>query len=209
PISEALTQGLTTLELDRIDATLIAGQSLMLKGEDADLSGTTQCEIVSIAAIRHTDVTTLTLRSGLRFSYTRETVTLNGNVVPATHGETTAEVLGSGDAAIPFQQFSLKQQPLTYTFPPGAARLESSLAIWVDAVKWREVATFFASGPKDRVYVVRRADDGTTSVHFGDGRQGARLPSGRENVRAVYRTGIGLEGIVDAEQIALMRTQPL
>ncbi len=27
--------------------------------------------------------------------------------------------------------------------------------------------------------------------------------------RAVYRTGIGLEGIVDAEQITLMRTQPL
>src|SRR5690606_20708365 len=47
PISEDLTQGLTTLELDRIDATLVVGQSLMLKGEDANLSGTTQCEIVS------------------------------------------------------------------------------------------------------------------------------------------------------------------
>jgi len=209
PIAAALAQGLTTLELDRIDTTLAVEQTLMLQGEDANLPGTTQCELVRIADIRHSDVTTLTLQSGLLFSYTRPTVTLNANVVPATHGETTGEVLGSGDAAEPFQRFVLKQQPLTFTFPPGAARLESTLEIWVDELRWREVPTFFSTGPQDRVYVVRLADDGSTSVHFGDGRQGARLPSGRENVRAVYRTGSGREGLVEPEQIALLLTQPL
>jgi hypothetical protein len=83
------------------------------------------------------------------------------------------------------------------------------LEVRVDGVKWREVPTFYKSGPKDRVYLVRRADNGTTTVQFGDGRRGARLPTGRENVQAVYRKGIGLEGIVKEEQIGLMLTQPL
>lgn len=209
PINAPLPQGLLSLELDRIDTTLAVDQLLMLQGEDANLPGTTQCEVISIADIRHSDVTTLTLQSGLQFSYSRDTVTLNANVVPATHGETIREILGSGNAAEPFQRFTLKQRPLTFTFPPAAASLESSLEIWVDEVKWREVPTFFASGPLDRVYVVRRNEDGSTTVHFGDGQQGARLPSGRENVHAVYRTGIGRAGLVEAQQITLLLTQPL
>jgi predicted phage baseplate assembly protein len=134
---------------------------------------------------------------------------MNANVVLATHGETTQEVLGSGDAAQSFPRFTLRQKPLTYTLPPDTGELESSLEIRVDDVRWQEVPTFFGCGPKDRVYVVRHSDDGITTVQFGDGRQGARLPTGRENVRAIYRKGIGLDGIVEAEQLSLLLTQPL
>ena len=209
PIETDLARGQTTLPLDRIDARLFIGQSLALQGEDADLPGTTQREIIVIADIQHTDVTTLTLRAGLLHNYKRQTVTLNANVVPATHGETTSEVLGSGDATQPFQRFALKQKPLTYAFPPDGSVLQSSLEIWVDDVKWAEAPAFFGRGPKERVYLVRRADDGTATVQFGDGRTGARLPTGRENVRAVYRKGIGVEGIVKPDQISLLLTQPL
>ena len=44
---------------------------------------------------------------------------------------------------------------------------------------------------------------------FGNGSEGARLPTGIENVRAVYRTGIGKGGNVKAEQISLLSTRPL
>jgi predicted phage baseplate assembly protein len=39
--------------------------------------------------------------------------------------------------------------------------------------------------------------------------QGARLPTGQENVSAVYRTGIGKAGNVSAGQISLLATRPL
>jgi predicted phage baseplate assembly protein len=210
PISDALLAGQTELPLDQLDFQLQEGQTLALTGEVTDPAYVHGGEFVEIANLRHGDrVTTITFRAGLKNGYVRSTVALNGNVVPATHGETTQEVLGSGDAAQPFQHFALKQKPLTYAFPPDAGQPESSLEIRVDDVKWREAATFYESGPKDRVYIVRRADDGTTTVQFGDGRRGVRLPSGRENVRAVYRKGIGLEGLVKEEQISLMLTQPL
>jgi predicted phage baseplate assembly protein len=46
-------------------------------------------------------------------------------------------------------------------------------------------------------------------VIFGDGEHGARLPSGVENVTAVYRSGIGAAGMVAADRITLMTTRPL
>jgi len=199
----------TKIVLDRIEKDLIKGQTIALKGENADLPGTIQREFLILAEVMHSDVTTLILSEGLKSSYLVATVTLNANVVPATHGETTQEVLGSADASQSFQRFTLKQQPLTFTFPLGASRLESTLEIRVDDILWREVPTFFKCRPTDRVYVLHRADDGTTEVQFGDGLRGARLTSGQENVRAVYRKGIGTEGMVDPEQINLMLTQPL
>lgn len=206
---ERLPLGETKLVLDRIEKDLSKGQTIALKGENADLPGTIKREFLTLAEVKHSDVTTLVLTEGLKGSYLVGTVSINANVVPATHGETTQEVLGSGDASQSFQRFTLKQQPLTFIFPVGASRLESTLAIRVDDILWREVPTFFGCQPTDRVYVLRRADDGKTTVQFGDGVRGARLTSGQENVRAVYRKGIGTEGIVDPEQISLMLTQPL
>jgi hypothetical protein len=43
----------------------------------------------------------------------------------------------------------------------------------------------------------------------GDGKRGARLPTGIENVKAVYRSGIGKPGNVKEGQISLLATRPL
>jgi predicted phage baseplate assembly protein len=120
-----------------------------------------------------------------------------------------SEVLGGGDATQPHQRFVLKQKPLTYTPAANPSGGETSLEIWVNDAKWREVPSLFGRGPRERVYVTRLADDGTVSVVFGDGASGARLPTGQENVRAVYRKGIGLEGLAKAEQLSLLMTRPL
>ena len=210
PITDALPSGLTELPLDRLDFDLQVGQLLALTGELTDPAGVRNAEWVAIAALRHGDrITTLTLRAGLGSGYVRATVALNANIVAATNGETTREVLGSGDATQAHQRFVLKQKPLTYAFPPAGAPLASSLAIWVNELQWREVPTLFGAGPHDRVFIVRLADDGTAAIKFGDGTNGARLPTGQENVRAVYRQGIGLAGLVQADQIKLLLTQPL
>src|SRR5207247_1648685 len=41
------------------------------------------------------------------------------------------------------------------------------------------------------------------------GKTGARLPSGQNNVRARYRKGIGLDGLVKAGQLSMLLTRPL
>jgi len=46
-------------------------------------------------------------------------------------------------------------------------------------------------------------------VVFGDGTEGARLPSGSENVVATYRSGIGGDGNMDAGKLTLLKTRPL
>jgi predicted phage baseplate assembly protein len=151
----------------------------------------------------------LTDATPLQFLYEPASVAIYGNVAAATNGETTSEVLGSGDATVPYQRFNLRQSPLTYTSVPTASGGASTLEVRVDNVKWNEVPTLFGRGPRERVYVTRIDDTGNVSVIFGDGRTGARLPQGIENISATYRKGIGLPGMVKANQISLLMTRPL
>jgi predicted phage baseplate assembly protein len=58
------------------------------------------------------------------------------------------------------------------------------------------------------VYTTRIADDRTLTVQFGDGVTGARLPSGRQNVVARYRQGIGVDGDVAAARITTLLDRP-
>jgi hypothetical protein len=57
--------------------------------------------------------------------------------------------------------------------------------------------------------VTQLDDDGKTTVIFGDGVQGARLPTGQANVTAKYRKGVGLGGLVKAGQLSQLMTRPL
>ena len=59
------------------------------------------------------------------------------------------------------------------------------------------------------MYITRTDDTGQTTIQFGDGVMGARLPTGQDNVRATYRKGLGLAGTVQPEQLSLLMTRPL
>jgi len=138
------------------------------------------------------------------------TVVLYGNVARAGHGETvSADVLGDGDPGVPFQNFSLKKSPVTFvadaTAPHGAA---STLKVRADGILWKGVQRFYGKGPEDRIYTTQTDPDGKMTVRFGDGRTGARLPSGRKNVTATYRQGIGKEGNVPANTITNLLDRP-
>ncbi|MDB4951656.1 MAG: hypothetical protein JWM27_4305 [Gemmatimonadetes bacterium] len=169
-------------------------------------------EVAEVATLREVDTTDAD-HTVLRFvlplanAYDRATVDVLGNAVFATHGETVAERLGSGDATREYQRFALRQGPLTYT--ASEAGRATSLEVRVGDLRWNEVPTLYGARPRDRVYTTRRQDDGTTIVQFGDGRSGARLPTGRENVGSVYRKGIGRVGNVRARQLSLLMTREL
>jgi hypothetical protein len=141
--------------------------------------------------------------------YQRKSLKIYGNVVKATHGETRNETLGSGDASKALQQFTLKQPPLTYVSAPTTEGIASTLHVRVNDVEWLETETLAGLLPNDRNFITLTDDAARTSVVFGNGKQGARLPTGMENITAVYRSGIGKGGNVKESQITLPLTKPL
>jgi hypothetical protein len=198
------------LALDGAYLSLAVGQLVAVTGTRADQPGQTTSEVVTIAGLSLVDgYTEVTFAPELVGTYVRSTVTIDANVAPATHGETTTEILGSGDASQAFQRFALKQPPLTYISAATASGAASTLTVRVDGVAWTEVDWLYGSGPADRVYVVMRAPDGSTVVQFGDGMTGARPGSGANNIQATYRHGIGISGVARPGQISTLLTRPL
>ncbi len=153
--------------------------------------------------------TFLKLSEPLAYCYRRDTVSIYANVTKATHGETRNEVLGSGDSSRAFQEFQLRQSPLTYLSAPTPAGAESTLQARVEDVLWHERDSLAGLKPVDRNYITTADDDSKSTVVFGNGKHGSRLPTGVENVKAVYRSGIGKPGNVRARQISLLATRPL
>ncbi len=130
------------------------------------------------------------------FPLSNPAIVVFGNVAPMTQGKTQALVpLGNGDSRQIYQSFKLPKAPLTWLLdealtPPR----EPEVTILVSEIEWTEVESLFASGPKDQVYILREDNSGNTWVQFGDGVNGAVLPSGVGNVTAQYRTGNGANG---------------
>ena len=199
-----------SITLDKAYLYLRAGQNAILSGERTDLEGISASEVVSLKEVLlDNGFTVLVFENDLKHAYVRSTVAINANVALATNGETVSELLGSGDAGQANQKFVLKQIPLTYVSAATAAGIKSTLEIRVDNIRWDEVPTLYGRDPDEHIYSTRLDDDGKVTVQFGDGINGARLTSGQNNVRATYRKGIGLDGLVKARQIDQLITRPL
>ncbi len=128
-------------------------------------------------------------------------VTVFGNLADADEGKTLPEVsLGSGNATQIFQNFKVPKAPLTYHIVPENTPPETPEAeIYVDGRMWTKVDSFFGRGAEEQIYIIREDADGNSWVQFGDGKTGARLPSGVKNVTAIYRTGSGAYGELKAD----------
>lgn len=153
--------------------------------------------------------TTIALTRALEHRYHRGTVLIRGNIAHATHGETRDEVLGSGDASVPEQHFILRQGPRTWESAATPTGIASSLSVRVSGVLWPEVAADALLGPRDEVVRSRTLGDRRDELRGGNGRRGARFPTGIENLTARYRVGLGIEGNVDAGLITQLVTRPI
>ena len=210
PVTDDLRAGQDQLWLGTMALGLAAGQPVALSGVEVEAAGRVRHEVLVLEAVDHVGgLTRLTFKAGPAYTYLRETVVLNANVVGASHGETVAgETLGSGDGSVPHQRFALKKPPLTYVSAATPGGASSTLTVRVDGVAWDEVPSLYGRGPADRVYTVRHDERAGATVQFGDGTVGARPPTGRENVLATYRSGIGLDGEVGADALTLLKTRP-
>lgn len=194
---------------------LLAGQRVVVSGTTLSPSsgnpvGPPAAEIHTLADVKVCGgFTVITLDAPLDHLYQRAKVSINANVAPATHGHTVAEALGSGDGTQTFQSFILHQAPLTYVHAENAAGTASTLKVYVDGVQWSEVPFFYGHGPTEHIFITAQDDSGVTTVTFGDGVTGSRLPTGTANITATYRYGMGTAGLVNANQLSQLMTRPL
>ncbi|WP_069814590.1 putative baseplate assembly protein [Streptomyces sp. TP-A0874] len=223
PADEPLAEdvGGHRIELAELHEGLRPGRTLVFSGERTDIPGASGVRGTELAVIAEVEQrldpelpgdhvhTVLTLTADLSHRYRRETLLIQGNVVPATHGESRDEAIGSGDAGRANQTFTLWQAPLTWLPADNPLGAEPALEVRVDGLLWHPVDSLAGRSPRERVYVIGAAGDGRTTVTFGDGRQGARLPSGHENVRARYRFGTGGAANIAAGRITQAVTRPL
>ncbi len=226
------------IELARLYDGLDSGRWIIISGQRTDIdgaSGVSGTELVMISAVQqgfgtvyetgnpanpsnppvavtppgeklHT---TLILANDLAYTYDRSSLKIYANVTKATHGKSQAEAIGSGDGSKSLQTFPLHQSPLTYLPAVTAQGASSTLQTRVNDILWNEVDNLTLMGPGDHSYITRADNNEITSVIFGNGARGSRLPSGPENVKTSYRSGIGSAGNVDALQITQLVTRPL
>jgi len=227
PVGDPLTDDIEgdTIELSRVYDGLRPGRWLVVSGERTDVpytSGIHAAELTMAAGVRQfvdpdkpaTSVRTILKLTGeLSYRYRRETVTVYGNVVAATQGETRNEVLGSADAGRPNQSFRIRQtnqdNPLTALPASNPAGFDDELHVAVSGVRWQPTEILATTAATDHVYRPVVGADKSVDIQFGDGVHGARPPTGSQNVAATLRVGAGGGGNAIAGQISQLASQPL
>lgn len=197
-----------SLRIDRPVAELMPERPLIISG--ITTKGLEDSEVLTLLKTEPDgDAARLFFTAALRNSYQRDSVRVYANVARATHGETVQQTLGSGAAHQAYQRFLLKHVPLTHTSAANEMGAQAALEVRVNDVLWHEAPTLFGASAKDACYTLRSDENGVGTIQFGDGKRGARLPTGQENVRALYRKGIGEAGNLKSGQLSQLLTRPL
>jgi predicted phage baseplate assembly protein len=218
PRDDAVTGA--TFELQPTDPPLPLGRRIVVAGfapgtvpEDPLVAAATPPPLAEAVTVVDCDVVgeemLVTVDPPLQETYDRASLRVRANVVGATHGETVEQVLGSGDATVPFQRFVTRRGPLTHVRATTPSGTRTTLEVRVDDVRWDEVESLDVAGPEDRVVAVRALDDGRVEVTGGGEDHGSRFSTGSENVSATYRVGIGAPGAMRAGQLSLLPRRPL
>jgi predicted phage baseplate assembly protein len=202
-----------TIILSGVFPSLQNGQTVILIGNlwdaGAQAAKTTQqaeARVLAAPPVPDTEnnITTVALNKPLTNQYARAGMVLMANVAEVTQGETVKdEILGSGDGSA-LQSYPLKKKPLTYvpsTDPELLSAVQSTLLVTVNGVNWQERPSLVDSAPDDQVFTTTLDDAGQTTVVFGDGKSGSRPTTGRDNIHARYRFGLGVSGNAGANGV--------
>jgi hypothetical protein len=130
---------------------------------------------------------------------------LRGNNIVATHGATVADEPVYVADGTPGQRFPLARTPVTHLLRKEDTRRRRSrpeLEVRVDGALWQDVESLFTSGPADQHYTTEIDENDVMTVVFGTGQRGAVPPAGAE-VRARYRTGLGVVGNVGPDVLTV------
>lgn len=192
--------------LDKLVHGLKKDQYVAITGEPKNSLGTLESSIISISSVSSENNLTLLNFDEQLPDYVFSSITINANVASASHGETKFEKLGSGDKTKQNLSFTLKQTPLTHLHTNDG--IKDTLELRVNDILWKNTLTFNSASADDEVYSVRIDDDGNSHIIFGDGKNGKIPPTGIENISAKYRVGLGIDGLVKAHKISLLKNRP-
>jgi hypothetical protein len=166
--------------------------------------------VASVSVVTHPfPHTRIKLQNKLAHCYNRDAARVNCNVGLASAGRSVTEALGSGSAATPNQSFTLKQPPLTFVQAPTPTGRQTTLQVTANQVAWTEVPSLYNRGPAEQVFSTLNQPGGVTKILFGDGVEGATLPTGQNNIQASYRVGSGASGNVAAGSVTTLMDRPL
>ncbi|MDD7942412.1 baseplate J/gp47 family protein [Actinomycetospora lutea] len=202
----------TEAEPDRIvvegDVTLPVGRRVVLTDADPHdpephvHAVTTETARVVTATARDGH-TTLVFDAPIARRWPASRLTILGNSVSASHGESPSaivvapgsapgyETLGSADAAAALPRYPLPRTPLTNVPAPGPKGYAPALDVRVAGRAYELADSLYGEGPDSHRYRVRTLGDGRSEVQFG-----GRLPTGAGTVTARYRTGGGAAGLL-------------
>lgn len=206
-----------------VDCDLPVGRVVVVQGvgtlaADPQVPAQRRAEVAVVKSVQRTNsLTTLVFERPLRGRYDPQTLLVLGNAVAATHGETRMtpaaqgdpgqvipEVLGSGDARLRYQAFALRQGPLSYVGAANALGYQPEIEVRVNGELRPRLETLYRESDLSRAYALETAADGRTLVRFA-----GRLPTGTNNVVAVYRVGGGSAGILQPGRLTLALTTVL
>ena len=191
----------TTLILAKPEKPLSKDQQIIVSGELAASQGKTAAELLTIADIEELgNYNRIIFTPAITEAYDPTTLSINANLIKVTHGETSEAILGSGDNSLAFQTFELPETDISFFDDQPA------VVIRVNGIIWNPVQNFQGQSSSSRIYVIQKAPTGKWQVRFGDGVNGARLPSGDENITAHYRTGVGIAGNMPANRLTSLLT---
>lgn len=206
-----ITEKLAIERNNLLKITMIADDSGYLQYSIA-VSESKNQEIARVFDIAFkSDKTYVTTELPLVHHYLKGYCEIRSNIVSVSHGQSVKkEILGSGDASLPFQKFTLEKGPLTFTSSSiNPTEVESSLEVLVNDVRWEEKEDFLDSKPSDRHYITSINEEEKIVVTFGDGLHGSRVPTGIDNVIASYRVGLGPSGNIRPNTLTtLVDTNP-
>ena len=184
-------------------ANLLKGRRLLLVETDGETVEARVDAVTADSSAIPDDFHTVELDRSVNytdFEYVLPRIQVFANVVDASQGKSLERVaIGSGDARAIFQSFEIPKAPLTYLFDAARTPAQTpALDVYVDGIRWSRLDTLFNATPLCQVYILREDIDGNSIIQFGDGKTGARVPTGRNNITAGYRIGIAAHGPLKA-----------
>lgn len=132
--------------------------------------------------------TRITFSPKLQRRYRLDRTVLVGNLAMVSHGSTVVE---DATVSLDGRSLTLSEGPLTWLRSPRDPNgRRPELKVLVDGREWERVTHLLASPRTATVYAVEPLADGRARVRFGDGINGAVVPT-RASIRLEYRVGIG------------------
>ena len=199
---QASVQGPVKLDIptELLPDIFVPGKDVIFESEHEDGPAAFSGKIVLVErvnsingqALPHPKIT-FDLPTAAHDKFQRGEVIIRANVVDFGHGEMQpVYILGSGDASKIRQEFILERSDTAFI---SDARLEAGVRadfiLKVEDQIFEEVSRLSDSENVDPHYETEMTEDGFVKIIFGDGRNGRRLQTGRNNVTVIYRKGTG------------------